>query len=167
MATVPITDLAYELRMLLGAAKLCQLFEAYDVGNQVNFFKDSVYLHSRNLYNFFAANANNDAKVTQFIPQTVHTFDLSLYNTWIGPLHDHASHIKTSRHTPTNVINGVHLNEQVQNFANDIERLWTDWINHTSNSALKTQLEDALNEARDQSQDDYNSLKKRLDDNER
>jgi hypothetical protein len=159
MNTVPIEDIAYELRMLLGAAKICQLFDEYNVGNPVNYAKDAVYLHARNLYNFFAADTRNDAKVTQF---TQHQFDLTLYRTWIGPLHDHASHIKTSRHTPTNVINGEHLNEQIQKFASDIEKLWDEWSRITPASTLKTQLEEALNDARTQSWDDYDSFKKRL-----
>lgn len=157
---VPIDDLAYELRMLFGAAKLCQLLDKQDVGNPVNFMKDSVYLHTRNLYNFFAANTGNDAKVTQF---TTHTFNLSFYNTWIDALHDHALHIKTSRHTPTNVVGADRLNEQIQNFATDIEGLWNDWIAHTTpGSSLETKLKDALAKAHKEAQDDYDSLEKRL-----
>lgn len=159
MATVPIDDLAYELRMLFGAAKICQLFDEYNVDNPVNYAKDSVYLHARNLYNFFAADTGNDAKVTQF---TRHQFDLTFYRIWIGPLHDHASHIKTARHTPTNVINGEHLNEQTQKFADDIEKLWIDWINHTSDPSMKMRLKDAHDKARREAQDDYDSLKLRL-----
>lgn len=159
MNTVPIPDLDYELRMLLGAAKQCELFEEYNIGNPINYIKDSVYIHARNLYNFFKANANNDAKVTQF---TLHQFDLSLYDTWIDALHTHASHIKTSRHTPNNIVGGQHLNEQIQNFAADIESLWEEWINNTSDQQLKTQLEEALNSARLKANDDYISLKKKL-----
>lgn len=156
---MPINDLAYELRMLFGAAKICRLFDEYGIGNPINYPKDSVYLHCRNLYNFFAANTNNDAKVTQF---TQHQFNLTFYGTWIDALHDHASHIKTSRHTPTNVVNGDHLKDQVQKFTKDIENLWIDWIDHTTNLRMKTQLKDALDKARREAQDDYDSLKKRL-----
>lgn len=159
MAIVPIIDLAYELRMLLGAAQICQLFDEFNVGNPVNYFKDSAYLHARNLYNFFAADTRNDAKVSQF---TQHHFDLTLYRTWKSALHNHASHIKTSRHTPTNVINGAHLNEQPQKFADDIVKLWADWINHTTDPQLKAQLQDGLNAAHAEAQDDYDSLKLRL-----
>lgn len=161
MSGVPIADLAYELRMLFGAAKICQLFdEDGNIGNPVNYAKDSVYVHTRNLYNFFAADTRNDARITQF---TTHTFDLSFYDTWIGALHDHALHIKDSRHTPTNIVNGKHLNEQIQNFADDIEKLWRDWIANTpSTLSLKAQLEDALTHAHEQAQGDYDLLKKRL-----
>ncbi|HSX07529.1 MAG TPA: hypothetical protein VLG11_01415 [Candidatus Saccharimonadales bacterium] len=159
MNTIPIPDLAYELRMLLGAAKQCQLFEEFDIGNPINYMKDSVYAHTRNLYNFFSANARNDAKVTQF---TQHAFDLTFYRTWKSALHDHALHVKTSRHTPSNIVGGQHLNEQIQNFANDIEGLWEEWSNNTSDLQLKTELEEALNDARTQANDDYLSLKERL-----
>lgn len=161
MSNVPISDLAYELRMLLGAAKICQLSDEYCLGNLVNYPKDSVYLHARNLYNFFAADTRNDAKITQFTP---HQFDLTLYRTWIGALHNHASHIKTSRHTPTNIVGGEHLNEQPQKFANDIEKLWIDWIDNTTAQPLKAQLQDALDAARLEAQGDYDSLKQRLSD---
>lgn len=156
---VPISDLAYELRMLLGAAKQCELFEEYDIGNPINYAKDSVYTHTRNLYNFFKANARNDATVTQF---TQHAFDSVFYDTWIDALHDHVLHIKTSRNTPTNIVGGQHLNQQIQNFADDMERLWQEWADNTTDPQLKTELEEALVEARTQANDDYVSLKQRL-----
>jgi len=159
MNTVPIDDLEYELRMLLGAAKQCQLFDEHDIGNPINYAKDSIYLHARNLYNFFSANTANDARVTKF---TSHQFNLTFYGIWIDALHNHASHIKESRRTPTNVVNGDHLKDQVQKFASDIEGLWTDWINHTTDPQLKTRLKDALKSARQEAQDDYDSLKKRI-----
>jgi hypothetical protein len=159
MSTVPIIDLAYELRMLFGAVRICRLFDEFNVGNPVNYPKDSAYLHARNLYNFFAADTRNDAKVTQF---THHQFDLTLYRTWKDALHNHASHIKTSRHTPTNVHDREHLNKQPQKFADDIEKLWVDWIAHTTDPRLKAQLKDGLSAARLEAQDDYDSLKQRL-----
>ena len=145
--------------MLLGAAKLTTLLETRHAGNLINYTKDSTYLHIRNLYNFFAADARNDAKVTQF---TSHTFNLSLYTIWKSALHDHAAHIKTSRHSPTNVIAGVHLNEKIQDFAIDIEALWTEWINNTSDQNLKIQLTDALASSRTAAQADYDYLDKKL-----
>ena len=145
--------------MLFGAAKLCKLFEVNDLGNPVNYFKDAVYLHSRNLYNFFSSNTNNDAKVSAF---TSHQFNLSLYNTWKGALHDHALHIKCSRGTPTNVINGVHINEQIQHFATDIDGLWKEWIRNTNDLSLKKELQDALTKAKRESTDDYDKLQKQL-----
>lgn len=156
---VPLKDLEYELRMLLGAAIIYSLLEKINAGNPVNYVRDSVYLHARNLYNFFSADTRNDAKVTQF---TQHSFDLSFYDTWKDALHTHASHIKTSRHTPNNVINGEHLNEQIQKFASDIESLWQDWMDHTINTQLKVQLNDALVRARREAQNDYDSLARKL-----
>ena len=48
-----LDDLFYELRMLLGAAAMCDAAEKHNCGNVVNYFKDSVYLHARILYAFF------------------------------------------------------------------------------------------------------------------
>ena len=60
MRPVALKDLAYELQLLIGADEIVSFVEAHDFestsdadrfGNLVNYFKDSVYLHSRNLLN--------------------------------------------------------------------------------------------------------------------
>lgn len=160
---VPIEDLAYELQLLLGSAKIVGKIEEYDqsqdtdkykLGNLVNYFKDSAYLHARNLYNFFAANTKNDAKVTQYI--NTYLFDLSIYDKWSDGLHDHVLHIKTKRgvDAKTNVVDRAHLNEMVPTFAKDIRKLWQNWINNTPNEQLKKQLEGALEDADSASDND-------------
>jgi|GEM_PF-2085128 len=161
--TVPIEDLKYELRLLLGAAKICELNEqnkGRDIGNTINYFKDSAYIHVRNLYNFFAANTGNDAKVTQF---TTQIFDVSLYtNTWKDALHTHVLHIKTSRNKPNNVIKGVHLNEMIPIFARDIEKLWQEWIDTTENIPFKIILICTLEKAKENAQNDCDNVEKIL-----
>lgn len=164
---VPIEDLAYELQLLLGSAEVVKKLEAYDkkqtddkdkVGNLINYFKDSAYMHARNLYNFFAADTKNDAKVTQYI--NTYLFDLTTYRQWIDALHDHALHIKTKRGTTSksNVINGKHLNEMVPDFADDIKKMWQDWIDNTTNSTTRTELEDALKSAEESAESDAEKI---------
>jgi hypothetical protein len=160
---IDIKHLEYELRQLLGATKVCSVLEKHHTGNIVNYVEDSVYVHVRNLYNFFAANAQYDAKVTEF---TAHTFQLPLYDTWKQPLHVHALHIKVDRTGPSsrksNVQNGKHINEMIQDFASDIERLWIEWIRVTTDARLKAQLVQALENAQTESQDDATSLESKL-----
>lgn len=153
-----LVDLQYELRMLLGATGMCRLFDEQDLGNPVNYFKDAVYLHARNLYNFFGTSTRNDAHVKNF---TQHAFDLSLYTAWSAALHNHVMHIKPGRINPNNVINGIHINEMIYEFTKDIESLWQDWVNH-SGSVSKSKLERILAIARKGAQEDYRITKERL-----
>jgi hypothetical protein len=55
-------DLAYELQLLLGADEIVSFIETQEpdtFGNIVNYFKDSIYLHSRNLLNAVTAEAHD------------------------------------------------------------------------------------------------------------
>ncbi|MEI6533266.1 MAG: RhuM family protein [Candidatus Roizmanbacteria bacterium] len=162
--SVSIIDLSYELRLLLGAKKLCELCKCHDddeknknnkFGNVVNYFKDSAYIHVRNLYNFFAANTTNDAKVTQF---TNYEFDVRLYKTWINALHTHVLHIKTGRNRPNNVINGRHINTMIPDFTEDIVRLWQEWIDSSNETKIKNELKKALERAEVDAKNDFDSL---------
>jgi hypothetical protein len=145
--------------MLFGATKMWSLANSKDLGNTTNYFMDAAFVHTRNLYNFFSGNATHDASIKQF---THEYFDLTIYVTWKSALHNHVLHIKDSRSNPNNVINGAHLNKQVQKFADDVEALWEKWINTTTDQNLKNQLEDALAKAHKESQDDYDSLEQKL-----
>ena len=54
--------------MLIGANEIIGYLEnlprAHEAGNEINYFKDAVYLHSRNLYNFFATKpTGNDINI--------------------------------------------------------------------------------------------------------
>jgi len=148
-----LKDLFHELRMLLGAAKMAKLFNENGMGNPENYFKDSVYLHARNLYNFFRGDARHDASVYDYV---VHVFDVDLYIKWKNPLHNHVLHIKNTRTEANNEINGVHINTMIQAFANDIEKLWQNWIDVTIDPKTKKLLRDLLKEAQEQADGDYN-----------
>src|SRR4051794_38087854 len=64
-------DVQYELRMLLGAAALAKKFASN--GNVTNYFKDSVYLHARILYEFLHQPPTHDASIQQFDGQVLLT----------------------------------------------------------------------------------------------
>ena len=145
--------------MLFGATKMWSLANSRDFGNPTNYFMDAAFVHTRNLYNFFSGHAIHDASIRQF---TQEQFDLTLYCIWKDALHNHVLHINDSRSTPNNVINGAHLNEQVQQFTDDIETLWVKWTEKTTNQTLKNQLTEALENARGESQDDYDSIEQKL-----
>ena len=49
---IDIKHLEYELRQLLGAAKVCNVLEKHHTGNIVNYVKDSQHVYVRNLYHF-------------------------------------------------------------------------------------------------------------------
>lgn len=163
---VSIEDLKYELRMLLGAAEIVKQVEQHDdvqnkdtqkFGNIVNYFKDSAYLHTRNLYNFFSGCAVHDGSVHDY---TLYAFNLSLYKKWKKPLHQHVLHISNARSKPRNKIDGAHINTQIPCFAKDIESLWDKWIEVTTDSREKRALQGALTRAQNEAKDDCNNFVK-------
>ena len=157
---VDIQDLRYELRMLLGAVKISCLFESSNLGNLVNYVKDSAYVHIRNVYNFFEAKSRNDAKATQF---TKHSFDVALYHEWSDALHQHVLHIKTKRTHPNNINKSrIHINQMIPIFAYDIQKLWKELIGQVKDLCVKTQLEDAFLTAEKEAQEDYENAIKQL-----
>lgn len=161
-AKTPIEDLEYELHLLLGAAKIITALESKRpsiIGNNINYFKDAGYMHARNLYNFFS-NKRNDGKVNAY---TQHSFNLSLYQQWEDPLHRHVLHIKAERNAPNNVINGVHINTKIPDFASDIEQLWQEWINVTNDATGQQELKNALAKAQKEAQDDCDQFIKLVD----
>ena len=168
MPKTAIKDLEYELHLLLGASKIIRAIEQYDsvkkndnekLGNTVNHFKDSAYIHIRNLYNYFSNATRNDGKVSEY---TNHNFNLNLYNQWSDALHQHAVHVRPGRNNPNNEINGVHINTMIPSFANDLDNLWQEWINTTSDSSLKIKLQDALVNAHKESDEDRDNLMRAL-----
>jgi len=158
MEIADIKDLEYELRMLLGADKMVLLFEEKSVGNPVNFFKDSVYLHARCLYSFFY---KNRGKLTNG-----QGFEMNEYESkWMNPLNNFVMHIDASgtRSGGGNIQNSTHLNQKIHWFASDIVRLWTEWINNTTDSTFKRVLEKSLKNAQRDAQNDYTGLLSKLE----
>jgi|SRR3989304_6424289 len=150
-------DLFYELRLLLGAAKLCQLADEVDLGNTINYFKDSAYVHARNLYNFFTkAEPGSDGSITQYAECVISS---GLYpNPWKKYLNQYVMHIR-NRSGSVAVVNGKHINMMIQDFADDIKNLWQQWVNKTTDPKLKAELQDLLDKAQREVQEDYDNLR--------
>jgi len=149
-----LADLEYELRMLLGADKMVSLSEEIGLGNQVNFFKDSVYLHARCLYTFFYKNRKKG-----------HRFEMNEYESkWMKPLNEFVMHLDANgmRTGGLNVQENTHLNEKPHWFATDVVRLWSEWIDNTTNEKLKRDLESSLSKAQADAQNDYDELYSKL-----
>src|ERR1035437_5595583 len=131
-------DLFYELRMLLGAAKMCQLSEEIELGNPVNYFKDSIYIHARNLYIFFInkSSNNDDLLIGQLEAKGVYSqLKPKYYGEWRNAWNKYVMHLRNNRSTDTKISNQHKdgLSEQSQNFAVDITRLFREWRDKTSN----------------------------------
>jgi len=145
-------DIFYELRMLLGAGRMIELFDTKSMGNSVNYFKDSVYLHARCLYSFFYKKDKT-------------LYEMVEYNTkWKKVINDYVMHLydDDSRSKSANTVDGIHVNTKCLWFVSDLLRLWKLWINNESNIKLKQDLKTALDNANEEAKNDYESLKKKL-----
>lgn len=143
--------LFYELRMLLGAKKVLEVFDENEMGNICSLVRDSIYLHARNLYNFFSGKARNDASIGIF---SDHEYNLGLYETYGDELHEAALHIKPQRIIESASSGNKLLADVAVLFAEDIERLWQDWIANEKDQEIKDQLIETLAKARQESDDD-------------
>lgn len=88
-----LEDLAYELRLLLGADEIAAFMEGDGrFGNLVNYYKDSAYLHSRNLLNAFIKHADTEIGP---IPASIRS---SAYGKRIKkPLERYVMHLESAR----------------------------------------------------------------------
>ena len=134
-------DLYYELRCLLGAATLWQAFKTQHRGFDVVVAMDSAFVHARCLYKFFTqSQSSHDISITEF---RTSAYQSSLFDTWEKPLNRHVLHISKGRLNPTNTDGTTHLNEHVEDFANDIYKLWVKFENDPLASIFATELLDA------------------------
>ncbi len=119
-----IKHLFYELRMLLGAASMCILAEENDWGNATNFFKDSVYIHARNLYSFFTDRTRDDVSIQDFGLNCVYS---GLYDDKREALNRRVMHISPGRPTRNETVEPIgssQLNELVEEFTTELEAMW-------------------------------------------
>jgi hypothetical protein len=107
-------NLYHELRCLLGAATLWEIFKRSDAGFDVATAMDSAFVHSRCLFNFFTDQGSNDVSLVEF---GTARYDSPIFTKWGEPLNRHVLHMSKGRNNPTNVIDGAHLKEQVVVFA--------------------------------------------------
>jgi len=154
-----IKHLFYELRMLLGAANLCSLTEENEWGNVTNYFKDSVYLHVRNLYSFFTDRTRDDVSIEDFGHCCIYS---GLYNEKREALNRRVMHVSPGRPTRNETVEPIgssQLNELVEEFTTEIEAMWEIWISLTDNPDVKHQLTTALKDARAQADNDVNKIR--------
>jgi hypothetical protein len=142
--------------MLLGAAEMCKIAEKRDSGNIVNYFKDSVYVHARILYEFFTnADYKNDASIVQFggQPTIVSTLYSESFRQRLNRRVMHMSHAR-GQNVTKEPVGTTQLNEQIQDIADDIRQLFQQWINACPDAKLKTDLIALVDEAEKQASDD-------------
>ena len=155
--------LYHELRCLLGATTVWQIFKSQAAGFDVTVAMDSAFVHARNLYNFFTEpKGGNDISVTAFGPSA--PYPSTIYDTWREALHRQVLHVSKGRTSPTNLKDGAHLNEQVEVFARDILSLWCTFesdpaaanLRSVLKAARKRAIEDAANDSADRSEPLFN-----------
>ena len=151
-----LEDVQYELRMLLGAAALCR--RVADKGNVTNYFKDSVYLHARILYEFFTQPPTHDASIQQF------GYPLMTSVLYPSPLRDRLNrrvmHMNKSRganaiHEP---LGTTQLNEQIGDIVTDIKALFQSWIASCTDTQQKADLTELVKNAERQAKDDEGQI---------
>ncbi len=131
-------DMHYELRCLLGAATLWQAFKTQHRGFDVVVAMDSAFVHARCLYKFFTQSQSSyDISIVKF---GATAYQSNLFDTWEKPLNRHVLHISKGRLNPTNKDSTTHLNEHVEDFANDIYNLWVKFENDPLASSFSTEL---------------------------
>lgn len=144
--------LQYELRFLFGAQLLIKTTK--NDGNLQNYFKDSAYIHTRTLYEFFTAKSGGNDIHLEDLGQV--KMQSSLYNKWLEALNRRAMHLSPGRVKRNNTkepLDSGQLNDQIDNFCHDITSLWLQWVKNDNNRA--SELIDILWNAKDQAHDDY------------
>lgn len=138
-------DLYYELRCLLGATTLWSAFKARGKGFDVVAAMDSAFVHARCLYKFFTQQqSSHDISVTEF---GTTPYQSTLFSTWEEALNRQVLHISKGRTSPTNTDGTTHLNKHVEDFANDIYKLWLRLESDPLVSAYAAELIEARTKA--------------------
>lgn len=145
--------LGYELEMLLHSSVATKVFDDYDLGNVCSVTRDSIYVHTRNLHNFFCTDSRNDRHVNEFGTSIM---DSPLSDDEVGALHSHVLHIKQKRN---NSNNPVKLSGVALRFVDDMIDLWKKWIK-TSPEEIQKVLVDILTESQRSAKKTESSLKK-------
>jgi hypothetical protein len=142
-----LEDLAYELRLLLGADALVAFIEAdARYGNLVNYFKDSAYLHARNLLNALTEHADTEVGP---IPGSIRS---AVYRNRIKrPLERYVMHLESARDQVgvSNIFSdGRELNQQVPDLTTEVRHCWSEWIAATGDQRLQEILDASEESAR-------------------
>ncbi|RFZ65615.1 hypothetical protein DE4576_03384 [Mycobacterium marinum] len=163
-----LKDLAHELRQLLGAYEIMRYIEDHDsrcqndadkFGNIVNYFKDSVYLHSRNLLN---ALTNKIETEIGTVPADIKSETWAKIKRPAERFVFHSKEIRDQRGV-SNIIDRRHLNTYAPELTEEAKRCWNDWKNHqTCSAADKEKLQQWFDTAVREAQDDCARLKQLL-----
>jgi hypothetical protein len=162
---VSLEDLGYELQLLIGADEIVSLIKAHDsqsqndadkFGNLVNYFKDSVYVHARNLLNTLT---NEYETEIGRVPASIRS---EPYGKIKDSLETYVAHIKKPRDQQgvSNVRDGRHLNEYVHDLTAEARRCWTEWVDLTKDPASQHKLRGCLDKAILSAQDDATRLER-------
>lgn len=134
--------LKYELEMLLMATAATQMFDKNHMGSLCSTTRDSIYVHTRNLHNFFCTNSKNDRHIDEFghpsMPSPISKDEIKALNS-------HVLHIKKQRRNSTN---RVDLSQVACGFAEKMIKLWKRWITDTKDDDVKNLLVSILAEAK-------------------
>lgn len=150
--------LFYELRMLLGAAYMCDLAEKNRWEHATNYFKDSAYIHIRNLYVFFTDVSSNDISIEDF---GVLKFYSDFYQQWREALNRRVMHISQGRPRRNETLEprgSIQLNEIVKDFVTEIVTMWQIWASLIENADLRRELNSLLTKAKLRAEDDYKKV---------
>ena len=155
--TQETNDLFFELRLLLGADAIVAFIETHDAdrfGNLVNYFKDSVYLHARNLLNALTNEYDTDIGA---IPALIKS---PLYGSIKKPLERYIMHVDEVRNGKgvNNRPGGKHLNEYAHELASEAKRCWQEWIDLATDPNHRQMLQSYLDRAEKSAQDDCSAL---------
>lgn len=156
---IQIRDLEYEIRLLLGAKEIITFIRDWDnsrenkFGNLVNYFKDSAYIHIRNIYKIF-----RDRPCINNI--TVPQMNLEKLSSFINPVEKFVMHLNTGRdkRSVSNIRKGIHINERISEAVLEIEELWQELTNSIKEPSLAKELRNSLARAKRDALNDTESL---------
>lgn len=126
------TDIEYELQLLFGADSIVEFIESHDnktkdeqrkFGNVVNYFKDSVYLHGRNLLNALTNQHETDIGL---IPPSIESV---LYRDIKPALEKYVMHLNNAREQKgqSNIIKNSHLNTYAHEITEEVHKCIKKW----------------------------------------
>jgi hypothetical protein len=157
-----------ELQLLLGASKITDYLENErqgQDGNLINYFKDSAYLHIRNLYQFLTKQKKggyDDITLVQigYTPVSIKDtlYDPEMLNRRVMHLtrNRHQNEVKEPLGTPQ-------LNEKVNDLVSDITKHYASWANSIIDTADKLLALRILDTAQKQADTDFRNFKKTLE----
>jgi hypothetical protein len=158
-----LKNIEYELHLLFGADLIITEIEKNDTvinedrnrfGNIINYFKDSIYLHTRNLFNLLT---NEGLTEIGNIPK----IQSETYKTWKKSIERYVMHLDQARDQKgnSNVINNKHLNNQTHLFTDEIKYLVKLWIKGTEKKN-KAKIEKIYSKAERNANNDLARFKK-------